>query len=334
MSNLIISFFLGAAVLGILNAAMNLRIASALKDFFVKLLEETAENLGRYNFKRREARKNREKVTIQNENIFVKYNRLVENILVDFKLDKKLTLEAFTSLLAIVFALIILLATLFIQNVTFALLIAVSLMIGVFTIFSMQSRKIRVRRAEMISDAEDTLCPLAREGVLVAVKKAMNSEGFIHESIRPYFADFIDDCEIRGHSFRQAMTELNRNLGSRFDNFAKKAIIFEYNERKGMADVFMDIVDENAVVREINARKEEQFSRMNRDFLMKILIIVLFFVYALSIADFREFMLFSTAGRLLNAICLNVICVSFAMGQALQGSLELKQKDIEKKKKG
>jgi len=187
----------------------------------------------------------------------------------------------------------------------------------------------------MIADAEDAICPLAREGVLVAIKNIMENEAAIHKSIRPYLHEFIDNCEIGGYSFRQAMTLLNRRLGPRFDNFAKKAIIFEYNERRGMADIFMDIVDENAVVREINARKEEQFRKMNRDFIIKIVIIVLFFIYALSVREFREFMLFTGAGKFINALCLNVICISFAAGQSLQGALDLKRregKDSGKKK--
>jgi ABC-type multidrug transport system fused ATPase/permease subunit len=301
-----------------------------IKNFFVNMADELAENLGQYNFKRRTARLKRENIAIEKENIFVKYNRLVENILIDFNLDKRLTLESFTSLLAIVFALFVLIVTFFIQDVTFSLLIAISIVIGLFTYFTMQSRMMQVRRAEAISDAEDAICPLAHGGVLVAIKKVMENEEYIHKSLRPYFYEFIDNCEMGGYSFRQAMELLNRRLGSRFDNFAKKAVIFEYNERKGMADVFMDIVDENAVIREINAKKEERFRQMNRDFILKVAIIVLFFLYALSSAGFRNFILFSGAGKFINSISLNVICISFAAGQALQGSLELKRRGSQK----
>lgn len=336
MSSVIIAIVLGIVVFVILNAVLDLNIYSAVKLFFIKLFDEIAENLGQYNFKRRTARLKRESITVQKENIFVKYNRLVENVLVDFNLEKQFTLESFTSLLCILFAVIVLVATFFIQDVTISLLIAVSLLIGLFSYFSMQSRIIRVRRAEMISAAEDAICPMASEGVLVAIKKALDTEGYIHKSIRPYFYEFVDNCDVRGYSFRQAMTLLNRRLGPRFDNFAKKAIIFEYNERKGMADIFMDIVDENAVVREINTKKEAQFRKMNRDFILKTVIIVIFFIYALTITEFRNFILFSSVGQFINAITLNVICISFAMSQALQGSLELKRRNVTDKdtKKG
>lgn len=206
----------------------------------------------------------REKIVLEKENLFAKYNRLVESLISDFNLP--LTLESFTSLLSILFIIIVLIIVLFIQSVSLAVVIAVALFIGLLTFFVMQSKSIRMEKLESIMDAEDLICPLARDGVLVAIKKVMESDEYINSNIRPYFAQFIDNCEQNGYSFKQAITLLNKQLGSKFDNFTKKAIIFEYNERKGMADVFLDIVDENAVLREMNAKKERIFRKMNRDF--------------------------------------------------------------------
>jgi hypothetical protein len=170
-------------------------------------------------------------------------------------------------------------------------------------------------------DAEDVICPLAREGVLVAIKKVMESEEYISPNLRPYFQQFIDNCDNNGYSFKQAITLLNRQLGPKFDNFTKKAVVFEYNERKGMADIFLDIVDENAVLREINSKKERIFRKMNRDFMFKTGIIVLFFLYALTVKDFRQFMLVSNVGKLINTVLISVICLSFARSQVLQGNV-------------
>lgn len=326
MIELVISVSAGLLFLRFISALLKVNIYSDIKSFLINLFNDLAENLGRYNFKRRTSRLKRENIVKQKENIFVKYNRLVENILVDFSWDKRLTLESFTSLLGILFAVLVITTTIFMKSVTFSLMIAVSLFIGLFTYFSMQTRIMRAHRDEVIADAEDAICPLARDGVLVAIKKAMENKEFIHHSLHPYFYEFIDNCETGGYSFRQAMNLLNRRLGTRFDNFAKKAIIFEYSERKGMADIFLDIVDENAVVREINTKKEEAFRKMNRDFFLKILIIVLFFLYALSVDGFRNFMLSSSMGKFINAVSLNAICISFAIGQGLQGSMELKRK--------
>jgi len=149
----------------------------------------------------------------------------------------------------------------------------------------------------------------------------MQNDDFIHKSIRPYFAQFINNCENNGYSFKQAMELLNRQLGHKFDNFSKKAMIFEYNERKGMADIFMDVVDENAILREINIKKDKVFRKMNRDFLIKTLIIILFFLYALTIPDFKTAMMETAAGKVINTVLISVICLSFAKCQSLQGNL-------------
>jgi hypothetical protein len=186
----------------------------------------------------------------------------------------------------------------------------------------MQSKSTRAERLDNIMDAEDIICPLARDGVLIAIKKVMESEEYINPKIRPFFQQFIDNCENNGYSFRQAITLLNRQLGSKFNNFTKKAIVFEYNERNGMADIFLDIVDENAVLREINSRKERIFRKMNRDFLLKTAIIILFFIYALSVNEFRHFMLLNNLGKLINTVLISVICLGFARCQALQGNLD------------
>jgi hypothetical protein len=280
-------------------------------------------NLESYNRKRRTERIKRENIVRRKEDMAVRYNRLVEEFLKSFNLG--IPLETATSLIGIAFAVIVIFSTLFLRDVTVSLIISVSVMIALFTWFSRESLIRRTARSEAIADAEDAICPLARDGVLLAIKKVMETEEYIHKDIRPYFKEFVDNCEMQGYSFRQAMWQLNLHLGSRFDNFAEKAIIFEYNDRNVMADVFLYIGDENAVLREINAKKEDLFRKMNRDFFMKTLLIILFFLYALTVREFRDFMLFTTIGKFINALCLNVICICFAWGQALQASLELKR---------
>ena len=333
MSAWFVSIVMGAAVLISLNTLLGLNLFADILQGTTNLFAALWGNLEKYNRKRRSERIKRDNIVRRKEDLFVKYNRIIDNFLKSFNLA--IPLETANSLIAIMFAIAVLVFTFFIGDVTVALILAVSIMIALLTWFSRESRVRRSALAEAIADAEDAICPLAREGVLVAINKVMETEEYIHKSIRPYFYEFIDNCETRGYSFRQAMEQLNRQLGSRFSNFAEKAIIFEYNERKGMADIFLDIVDENAVIREINAKKEDLFKRMNRDFLMKTLIIVLFFIYALSGREFYDFMMTTTTGKLINALCLNVICISFAWGQALQGSLELKKqkpKAVKKKR--
>lgn len=314
-----ISLLLGVAAFILINVMFNVRFFGGSLRFFLDIADTIAEHLGRYNTKRYVDRIKRERIVIQKENIYAKYNRLVEGLILDFNMP--FTLESFTSLLCILFAVVTLVVIVLLNNVTLSVVITVSIFIGMLTFFVMQSRSIKAERLENIMDAEDIICPLAREGVLVAIKKVMESDEYISPNIRPYFQQFIDNCESNGYSFKQAILLLNRQLGPKFDNFTKKAIVFEYNERKGMADIFLDIVDENAVLRELNSKKDRIFRKMNRDFLIKTAIIVLFFLYALSVEGFREFMLGTNAGKVINTSLVSIICLSFARTQMLQGNL-------------
>ncbi|WP_199613909.1 hypothetical protein [Paenibacillus alkalitolerans] len=315
----IMSLFAGLAAFVVFNSVFEVRFFQGTGRFFLNMLDTFAEHLGRYNAKRYVERIKRERIVKRKENIYAKYNRLVDELILDFNLP--LTLESFTSLLCICFAVTALLVVFFMKDVTLSVVITISIFIGLLTYFVMQSKAIKAEKLEDIMDAEDMICPLARDGVLLAIKKVMASEEYIRPGIRPYFQQFIDNCENNGYSFKQAITLLNRQLGPKFDSFTKKATVFEYNERKGMADIFLDIVDENAVLREINARKDRIFRKMNRDFLMKTAIIILFFFYALSVPDFRQFMLHTDAGKMINTFLVSAVCLSFARCQALQGNL-------------
>ena len=323
MSIWFVSAAVGSAVFIMCDSFLNIHFFTDIRLFFNELFESLWGQLEKYNRKRRSERIKRENIVRRREDAIVKYNRLVDDFLKSFNIE--IPLETATSLIAIMFAIIVIVSSFFLREVTIAFIMAVSIMIAVFTWFSREARLRRALWAESIADAEDAICPLAREGVLLAIKRVMETEEYVHKDLRPYFREFIDNCELRGYSFRQSMNQLNRQLGSGFDNFAEKAIIFEYNERKGMADIFLDIVDENAILREVNSKKEDLFRKMNRDFLMKCLLIILFFIYALSVKEFRHFMTGTTAGLFINSICLNVMCVSFAWNQSLQSSLEIKR---------
>ena len=316
-----LSAAIGIMVFTSINIFFNVRFFEGLRGFFLDLLDSILDGIKRYNTKRYIGRRKKEALVKDKENLISKYNRFVENIIIDFELP--LTLESFTSTMCIVFVILVLLILIFMQSVTLSLVIAVSVFIGLATMFVMRSQHLKAAKMENIMDAEDIICPLAHEGVFVAIKKVIQSDNHISENIRPYFVQFINNCENNGYSFKQAMEMLNRQLGHKFDSFAKKAVVFEYNERKGMADIFMDVVDENAILREINYKKDKAFRKMNRDFLLKTLIILLFFLYALTIPDFRNAMLDTTGGKIINTILVSIICLSFAKCQSLQGNLDI-----------
>lgn len=318
-TTLVISILLGVMTFTLITVFLGINVFEGTSRLFLDIFETIIDHIGDFNTKRYIERVKREKIVIRKENVIAKYNRLVEGIIIDFNMP--LTLESFTSLLCIFFAITVLLIVLFMQNITLSVVMAVSIFIGILTLFVMQSKAIKAQRLEDVMDAEDIICPLAREGVFVAIKKVLEGEEYLNPNVRPYFQQFVYNCENNGYSFRQAITLLNKQLGPKFDNFTKKAITFEYNERKGMADVFLDIVDENAVLREINLRKDRIFRKMNRDFLMKTALITGFFLYALSVPEFKEFMINNDLGKLINTVLISIICVSFARCQMLQGDL-------------
>ena len=62
---------------------------------------------------------------------------------------------------------------------------------------------------------------------------------------------------------------------------------------------------------------------MNRDFIIKTVIIVLFFLYALTVEEFKSFMIGTNIGKTINTLLVSIICISFAKSQALQGDFGL-----------
>lgn len=313
--NLFFSIGFGVVVLITLNIVLDLQMASYIRYAFVGMVNGLAKRNTRAYVKR--IRRN--KIIKQKDGLVSKYNNMVENLIFDFNLP--MTLEGFNSFICILFAIMVLLIVVFLKNITLSAFVSISILVGAITFFTMQSRQTKSAKIEYIMDAEDILCPLAREGVLVAIKKVLESDEYLHKSIRPYFVQFVENYENHGYSFRRAMEVLNKQLGPKFDGFAKKAIIFEYNERKGMADVFLDIVDENAALREINARKNRIFKKMNMDFLIKTCLIVIFIMYSMTIKEIREFLLNNDIGRFINTLAIVSICLGFARCQALQGDI-------------
>lgn len=318
-TTLIMSFGIAVVFFVLVNVFFDVKFFDGILDAILKRFGNVLDGIGKYNTEKYIERRKKQRIIKPKEGIVSKYNNLVEGLISDLQLP--LSLESFTTLLCIGFAIVVLVIVLFMKNVTLSVVIAVSVFIGLFTAFVMASKSVSAEKMESIMDAEDIICPLAKEGVLNAIKKVMENEDYIKDNIRPYFKQFVSNCEDNGYSFRQAITLLNKQLGHKFDNFAKKAITFEYNERKGMADIFLDIVDENAVLREMNAKKERIFRKMNRDFLLKTVIIILFFCYSLTVPEFKAFMIESDAGKFINTAVISGICLSFARCQALQSNL-------------
>ncbi len=279
--------------------------------------------LASLNTKKTVERIKKSKIEKKKVGLLSRYNRIAESLIDDYNLP--LTLEGFNTVLSFILVVIVLFVFLYLKNVTLSFLVSISVIVAGFTYFLMQARLGESAKIEAIMDVEDLLCPLARDGVLVAIKKVLESKEQINPMIRPYFIQFVDNCENHGYSFKRAMEVLSRQLGPKFDSFAEKALVFEYNERKGMADIFLDIVDENAAIREINVRKNRIFREMNRDFIIKTVLIALFVLYSMTSSDLRHFMLFTDMGRAVNAFMIITVCLTFARCQALQRDISLRK---------
>lgn len=316
--NLLFGIVVLVVIVGLI-IVLKINILDAIRRAYSWFIDKLAD----LNTKKTVERIKRSKIEKKKETLITKYNRLAESLIDDYNLP--LTLEGFNTVISFLVVVVVLFVFILLKNITLSFLVSVSLTVAGFTYFLMQARLGESAKIEAIMDAEDLLCPLSKDGVLVAVKKVLESKEQISPMIRPYFIQFVDNCENHGYSFKRAMEVLNRQLGSKFDSYAEKAVVFEYNERKGMADIFLDIVDENAALREINARKNRIFREMNRDFIIKTALIALFVLYSLTNGELRQFMLFSDLGRTINAIMIITVCLTFARCQALQRDISIKK---------
>jgi Flp pilus assembly protein TadB len=308
-------FLFSVVVLGILGSTMLFLEFNPFR-YMVALYGKMIEKIADNNIKKSVKNIKKSKIIKNKKNVISIYSDIAKGLILDYNLP--ITIEGFNTFIAIVFIFLGVLVFALIQNITMAFLIASALVIAGFTYFIMQARIAEAKKIEAIMDAQDLLCPLAREGVLVAMKKVLENRDTLSSTIRPYFVQFVDNCESLGYSFKKAMEILNRQLGKKFDSFAEKAIVFEQNERKGMADIFLDIVDENAALREINTRKNRAFRKMNREFVLKTLMIVVFVLYSLLGSEYRGFMLETDVGKYINGFAVISVCLSFARCQMLQ----------------
>ena len=63
------------------------------------------------------------------------------------------------------------------------------------------------------------------------------------------------------------------------------------------------------------------FKKMNKDFLIKTSLIVIFIMYCMTIKEIRDFLINNDIGRFINTLAVVAICLGFARCQALQGDI-------------
>lgn len=134
-----------------------------------------------------------------------------------------------------------------------------------------------------IMDTVDLIAMDVKGGVYNAILRYRNS---FHQSLRPFFEEFIDNMQNKGYSFREAMLILNDRLGPNFTDFAQKAILYEEKADEDMADIFTAIVEVNRHKRTLRYQNNQKFSKLRLEFLIAIGVISAYAIFAVTTDPF------------------------------------------------
>ena len=193
---------------------------------------------------------------------------------------------------------------LFICLLLFAAIFA--LMIIVFKFISITKME---KREMMVMDAVDLLVSDVKDGVYNSIVRYRDS---INPTIRPYFEDFIDDIQNKGYGFKQAMLQLNDQLGRTFSDFAHKAIMFEEKADENLEDIFSSVVEVNRETRVIRYNTGRMFNNMQMQFGISSLIIIFYAVYqCLTDAFTLNFLMNNDFGKVL--LILDVVIIAIVL---------------------
>ena len=250
-------------------------------------------------------------------NIVWKYNNFIQGLLID--LNILMTVENFTSLLVFIYILTGIFTILIFKDMFLAVIVGLPVIIVILSAMVQLSRMKNIGKVDKIMDAEDLICPLIKQGVPIAISKALPS---IDYNIRQHYERFLMQYKTQGYTLAEALDNLAIGLGPTSKNFIKKAKIFHYDEREGMASIFSDIIDDNAKRREINLKKDFAFNKINRNLLYKIAILSLFAGYMLTNEMTRKFLLFTSLGRIIIASIFIAFSILYASNQKIQSDIE------------
>lgn len=200
--------------------------------------------------------------------------------------------------------LLVFLATLgmasFIFMLTFTNQLVVSLLLAAVTLYftvtvlRFASLMRFERREAEIMDTVDLLSMDIKGGVKNAIVRYTPS---LHPNIKPYFLEFLDNINIRGYSFEQAMLLLSDRLGATFVDFAQKAILYEAKADKELEEIFSSIIEVNRHRRELRDRTNRKFAQLRADFLISGAVIVGYVLYAMwTDAYINNFIMNTAAG--------------------------------------
>ncbi|MEM4385683.1 MAG: hypothetical protein QXD03_03955, partial [Candidatus Anstonellales archaeon] len=183
--------------------------------------------------------------------------------------------------------------------------------VGVMCILYTKANIAHDTRIDSVIEAENIICNNIKNGVVVAVK---NSIHLIPLQVRPAFEEFLDNVEHKNYHVATALMILNNQLGSIADNFIKKAIQFELEEEHGLVGMFQDIVELNNIKTELRNDMRKDFEAVTADFIISMIMIIIFLGGVLAIYDYvAHFYFKTTAGQLLLIFDLFLIVLEFVI---------------------
>lgn len=247
-----------------------------------------------------------------------RYRDLIQNVIISLKLTG-LSVENFTTLFLFVGLVFWIIAATFFESVIIGLMVAIPSIFAVIALV-LSSTKTSVRANDnRVMDSLDLICPSVEHSVVTAIRQNM---GAFDPKVRIHFKNFILDIDTRDLSLREAITELNRKLGPRFDEFARKTLIFHDAGDEGMQEIFMDVVEINAFTRAINAKADIIYKETNFNMLGSSAIVLAFLVYTYTNPITGQIMRDTFVGRFFVALALAIVIMAYAMSQITQMSID------------
>jgi len=283
-----------------------------------KRFEKSIENRIRSDRAKTYTRIKYSKIVAPKKNILTKYLMFVETIIIDLKLG--INVDNFNTLLIIMVGGLSAVYYKITGDLILSILLAVATIVVLVSFLVQVSRVAVKQKVDKVMEAEDLICPLINNGVVNAIEKALPS---IDESIRPYFERFLVQHKVQGYTIYEALDNLKYSLGNTSNGFIEKAKIFEYGERDGMVSIFMDVVDNNAIRREINAEKDYAFRTINRNLMYKITIVGVFGAYVMTDDSVRNFLLVHDLGKLVLSLVIIMFAVIYALNQKIQSDIKV-----------
>lgn len=170
-------------------------------------------------------------------------------------------------------------AALFFTKSILTFIIGIPLLMALLLLFIyVGTRSAHFNRRKMLMDTENSLCTTIGEGVVRSVSLNLNK---VPMEVQPILRTFLE--EQRMQSTVYAIRQLNKRLGTGFDDFCKKAEILETQHPSGYEKVFQFNIKRNARAMKLISIKKAQTHAKVIDGVLSSLVLVLGLVFIPSV---------------------------------------------------